>query len=200
MKVGVGGGSSILYWLCVFLFALVKVGECLPCSHAGGCVLQDCINAYNKEVTEQPSTICESIARAELCINDCGLSTAYFNFERQLNQDRAKHCSGMPTTQPPCNVELPNFNDSLDIMELEDPIISYKEDSDPHCFQNSSTDKEHCSMFTYSHIHQFSHNTIQTCSVGMLQALIDLSNKLSILVTAVADGQSPQYTNLQEVR
>ena len=158
------------------------------------------MDEYNRTVTEQPSSICDSIATAETCISDCSLNIPHFNFERQLNEDSANnHCTEVTTTQPPCEGSLPDYNSNLEIMELEDPIISYQVPESP-CIQNTSKDKRHCSMFTYSHIRQFSRNTIQTCSVGMLHTLINLPNKLAIMVTAVANSQLSQYTKLQEVR
>lgn len=153
------------------------------------------------ETTAQPSNICQSIANAEQCIidNNCEdvISIQSINFNKQLNEDRAAN-DCFATASPPCTDQLPVFNSSLSIMDLGDPIIDYK-NSDSLCSPNLATAKRHCSMFTYSHVRQFSQDTIQTCSVGVLQPLIDHA-QLSILVSGVTDGQSSHYTNLKEVR
>ena len=161
-------------------------------SLGAGCVLQTCIDNYNAEVET-----CGSINTALNCIDPCGFSITRINFEAQLNEN-LKNCSEeVTTTPPPCDSQLPDFDDNMDVMKLEDPIIIYRSSSDSVCSQDLMDDKSHCSMFTYSHIRQFSHNTIQTCSVSEQKSLID-NSKLSILVTADTDGESA-YTNLQKV-
>ena len=154
--------------------------------------MQECIDNYNAEVVT-----CGSISRALNCIDPCGYSSLRINFEKQLYESQVNCSEEVTTAPPPCESQLPDFDDDMEIMELEDPIISYGSNSDSVCSPDLTNDKSHCSMFTYSHIRQFSHNTIQTCSVSGQKDLIN-NAKLSILVTADTDSESA-YTNLQKV-
>ena len=159
----------------------------LPATISGECLLQDCIDAYHEDVAAEPSTVCESITRAKECISDCSLS-----FEKQLSEATDNTCSEeMPN---PCDSVLPFFNDNLEI--LDSPVISYR-NYNSVCPQDSRQDTRHCNMFTYSHIRQFSHSTIQTCSVSEPSTLIE-QDDLAIAITAGSEEQSTGY-NLETV-
>ena len=187
------------------------------------CTWSHCRDTFQTAFQASPDP-CPAITEALSCLVETGCSLVidfnFIGFKSELEKlytdydckapEDNNTATDTPSIAPPtdspvekCDPKLsilPNNSDSVVIQDLALPIMHPTDSlSNVLCRQHYYPTLRYCSLFSYSHLHSFGADDIQTCSLPGTWYLLK-HNDVTIEVTGVSDSIESSLTKLEKVR